>query len=37
LWRVAALLQGWQLGDRLDLRLHGQNTFETVLYALPDG
>lgn len=34
LWQVGALLQGWQLGYRFYLRMHGQNTFETVLYAL---
>ena len=36
LFRIPAFIQSWNLSYRLHLRAHCWNTFDTVLYALPD-
>jgi FkbM family methyltransferase len=35
LWQLGLFLAEWDYGYRFYLRLHGQNSFETVLYAIP--
>lgn len=36
LYEIAQLIDDWRLGYRFHLRVHEQNTFGTVLYALQD-
>jgi len=35
LWQVPLLIDGWDCGYRLHLRLHAHSGFEAVLYAVP--
>lgn len=35
LFKIAQLIASWQLGYDMHLRVHEQNTFGVVLYALP--
>lgn len=35
LWQIPQLVNKWNLGYQLFLRLHGQNGFDTILYAIP--
>jgi FkbM family methyltransferase len=37
LWEIPLQVAALGLGYRLELRCHGCNSFDTVLYALPDG
>jgi FkbM family methyltransferase len=36
LWQVPLMVAGWNLGYRLYVRQHGENGFDSVLYALSD-
>lgn len=36
LWQIPLLIARWDLGYRLYLRAHAHNTYELVLYAIPD-
>ena len=35
LWQLPLLIHSWQLDYRFHLRMHGESSFDTVLYALP--
>jgi FkbM family methyltransferase len=35
LWKIPALIRSWDLGYRFYLRIHGQSSFDLVLYAIP--
>jgi len=37
LWEIPAQIAGWDLGYRLEIRGHGHGSFDTVLYAFPNG
>jgi FkbM family methyltransferase len=36
LWRIAQLVDSWELGYRLYLRGHAHSTFDLVLYGIPE-